>query len=117
MQNYRQRSGLSYKDISRKCGVSDHLIEGIEEGYILVTHPNIVKKLDSVYQFTEKQFEELLPENRRPSSPNYDPDKYVQPILKKRGITIPKRPNKQRDEYAEYMHDLKKRWKYGDWRF
>ena len=65
----------TYDAISKKIGVSRGLIGMIEHGD--VTHPKIVAKLQEFYGLTDLEAEELLPKNRRPHDPEYEPDKYV----------------------------------------
>ena len=79
----RESMGLSREEMSWKCNpkgcngrVSELLIERLEEDDSCVTHPNLVKRIRKAYGLTKDQAELLLPENHRPSSPNYDPDRY-----------------------------------------
>lgn len=65
----------TYDAISKKIGVSRGLIGMVEHGD--VTHPKIVAKLQEFYGLTDLEAEELLPKNRRPHDPEYEPDKYV----------------------------------------
>lgn len=78
MIKYRIDHNLSYDYISRKTGVSVHLLTMIEDGQ--VTHPSIVESIRQFYKLTKKEAEELLPKNRREHDPEYEPDKYVIPI-------------------------------------
>lgn len=79
----RESMGLSREEMSWKCNpkgcngqASELLIERLEEDDSCVTHPNLVKRIRKAYGLTKDQAELLLPENHRPSSPNYDPDRY-----------------------------------------
>lgn len=74
MAGLRHLLGWTPKDTAKKCCVSEELYKRIEDGD--VTHPNIVKRIQEVFKITDEQAEELLPENYRPSSPKYDPDRY-----------------------------------------
>ena len=74
MANYRMFMDWLPKEAAKKCGISEELYKRIEGGD--VTHPNIVKRIQEVFKLTDEQAEELLPENHRPSSPKYDPDRY-----------------------------------------
>lgn len=70
----RHMLGWTPKDAAKKCGISEDLYKMIEGGE--VTHKNIVKRIQKVFKLSDEQAEELLPENYRPSSPKYDPDRY-----------------------------------------
>ena len=79
----RESMGLSREEMAWKCNpkdcngqVSETLVGWLEDDDSCVTHPNIVKRIRKAYGLTKDQAELLLPENYRPSSPNYDPDKY-----------------------------------------
>ena len=74
MAGLRHLLGWTPKDAAKKCCISKELYKRIEDGD--VTHPNIVKRIQEVFKLTDAQAEELLPENHRPSSPKYDPDRY-----------------------------------------
>ena len=78
MKNYRCSFGLTIEEMAQCCGISGALLAMIEDGD--VTHPNIVHKIQKVYNLSDLEAEELLPENRRPHGGKYDPDKYVLPI-------------------------------------
>ena len=70
----RHMLGWTPKVAAKICGISEDLYKLIEGGE--VTHKNIVKRIQKVFKLTDEQAEELLPENYRPSSPKYDPDRY-----------------------------------------
>ena len=86
----RESLGLSREQAAKLCNprskrtfelvyngqVSEKLIAMLEDDDTCVTHPSIVKRIRKAYGLTKDQAELLLPENYRPSSPNYDPDKY-----------------------------------------
>ena len=75
MREWREAMHASYDMISKKIGVSSGPIGMVENG--CVTHPKIVEKLQNFYGLTDIEAEELLPKNRRPNDPDYDPDRYV----------------------------------------
>ena len=64
MIKYRERMNLDYKYLGLQCNVSSGLLAMVERGH--VTHPNIVKRIQKFYKLTDREAEELLPENRRP---------------------------------------------------
>lgn len=99
MIKWRESKRLSFNDISKLVGISGKLIAMIESGE--VTHPKIVEKIKNFYEFSDNEVEELLPKNRRPSDPNYDPDKYVINISKLQAITMPKQ-----DTIDKYLSDV-----------
>lgn len=104
MIEYREKRSLSYDDLSSRCGVSSGLIAMVERGH--VTHPNIVKKLKKLYNLTDIEAEELLPENRRKHGDCYDPDLYVHDV--DRNIALNSDRPKEKDiEYAAYMKNNK----------
>lgn len=75
MKQWREQMNTTYDTISKKIGISPGLIGMVEHGD--VTHPSIVNKIQAFYELTDDEAEELLPKNRRPHDPEYDPDKYV----------------------------------------
>lgn len=75
MIDIRTRNGLSLTQLSKACGVSELLLGMVEGGN--VTHPLIVSKIQKAYGLSDEEAEELMPENHRKSSDNYEPDKYV----------------------------------------
>lgn len=99
MIKYRERMNLDYKYLGLQCNVSSGLLAMVERGH--VTHPNIVKRIQKFYKLTDREAEELLPENRRPHSPEYDPDKYVAPDPQNKSIAINPRTV---SEYKDYMN-------------
>lgn len=102
MQKWREKRGLSYADISQRCGVSAGLISCIEGGW--VTHPNIVSKLQKVYKLTDLQSEELLPEHRRPHGNDYEPDRYVEKVDTSTDRILPKQS--LIDRYCTERHNV-----------
>lgn len=74
---YRKRTGKSIADISRITDIGGFLIGQIEDGW--VTHPDIAMKLAKAYELTDEDVKELIPENYRPESKKYDPDRYKVP--------------------------------------
>ena len=99
MVDYRKKRGMTIKQMHRKCGVSEHLLENIEEGY--VTHPKIAEIIGKAYELTEKEIEDLVPENHRKSSDKYEPDKYVIPEVYTNGSFSLPRTN----EIGCYIHE------------
>lgn len=75
MIDYRNEHYITLEKMSRRVHVSEGLLGNIEDGW--VTHPNIVERIQREYGLTDIEAEELLPENRRPSSPNYEPCRFV----------------------------------------
>lgn len=88
MKAYRRQKCITRNEIARKAGVSDVLIGMVEAGE--VTHPLLVKRIQKAYGLTDLEAEELLPKNRRPHDPSYDPDKYVAPDTSGATRTTPK---------------------------
>lgn len=88
MKKWRVDRQLSYKQVSELCGVRQVLIAMVENGE--VTHPIIVEKLKKLYSLTDAEAEELLPKNRRPNDPEYEPDKYVVPVNRGSDRIMPK---------------------------
>ena len=92
MKKYREKHYITLQKMSRKTNVTVSILRIVEEGG--VTHPNFVARIKAGYKLTELEAEQLLPECRRPHSPNYDPDRYVykpditaeNPILPPRSI-------------------------------
>lgn len=75
MVDYRNDHNITVPQMSRKLGISGQLLDILERGG--VTHPNIVKRIQKVYGFTDDEVIMLLPKNRRPGHPEFDPDHYV----------------------------------------
>lgn len=75
MIKFREDHLLTIKDMSDRCGISNDIIGMVEKGD--VTHPFLVAKIAEAYGLTDLEAEELMPKNRRPHDPEYDPDKYV----------------------------------------
>lgn len=78
MKNYRQWKRFSLEDMADICGISETLLQIIEDGG--VTHPKIAERIKKAYKLTDIQAEQLVPEIHRPSSPNYNPDKYKEDV-------------------------------------
>lgn len=75
MIQFRQKRGYTRKEMAYLCDTSSDIIGMIENGD--VTHPKIAERIGEVYGLSKEEIYELMPENRRPGSPEYDPDKYV----------------------------------------
>ena len=75
MVQFREERKVTIKLMARRIGVPASVLAIVEGGG--VTHPNFVKRIKKGYQLTEEEEEILLPECRRPSSPKYDPNRYV----------------------------------------
>lgn len=73
----REENGWTIKDAADACRISQGLMRMIEEGE--VTHPKIVRRIRRLYDLTELEAEELMPECRRVNGPKYEPDRYVDP--------------------------------------
>ena len=89
---------------AKNVGVSYGLLWMIREGD--VTHPNIARRIGSYFGLTEDETEELMPEIHRPSSPEYEPDRFVSPVdraLRLNGERIPM------DPYSSYIREKNKR--------
>lgn len=71
---WRKKRNLPLDVMSKNCGVSVEILNLVEQGGI--THPKLVNKIRKVYKLTEREAEELMPENYRKSSSKYDPDLY-----------------------------------------
>lgn len=108
MVKYREQKHLSLDDMADICGVSRTILGMVENGD--VTHPILVERIRSGYKLKKLESEELLPENRRLHGPNYDPDKYIMPDLKK---IIARSP--EEDEYEKYVKRNRLDRKAGRW--
>lgn len=78
MKEYRESARLTKKQAAEVCGVSEDVYKIVENGG--VTHPNLAAKIGEAMGLSELQTEELMPENHRPHSDKYEPDKYVERI-------------------------------------
>lgn len=112
MRKWREEFGITLEMISKRCGVSVHLLGMVEDGE--VTHPDLVKKIQDAYGLTDLESEELMPENHRPHSPNYDPDKYVihvstatERLLPKQSVIDRYLTERHRGTYVRYYKDNK----------
>ncbi len=74
MKAYRLLSGKSFHELAQYCQCSEGLLRLVEHGS--VTHPTIAKRIGAIYKLSKKEIEDLVPVHYRPSSPEYDPDKY-----------------------------------------
>lgn len=77
MRGVNKEDARLIKEISYYSGASETLIKMIING--TVTHPNIARRISDEYKLTDEQYLELIPINYRPG-PDYDPDKYMDPI-------------------------------------
>lgn len=97
MIKFREEHLLTIKDMADRCGVSNDIIGMVEKGE--VTHPTIVAKIAEGYGLTDLEAEELMPKNRRPHGPEYDPYKYVvEPPI---NISV----KRKHDVYDDYIHE------------
>jgi len=74
--NYTRGDHDRREALARRAKISYKLVHILENGG--VTHPKIAKRLGRILGLSAKVTEELMPENRRPSSPYYDPLKYME---------------------------------------
>ena len=74
MKAYRIMSGKSFHELAQYCQCSEGLLRLVEHGS--VTHPIIAKRIGTIYKLSKKEIEDLVPVHHRPSSPEYDPDRY-----------------------------------------
>ena len=74
MKKWREESGITLKQMSTRSGISESLLDLIENGG--VTHPDIAKRFVKAYGFPEECVEELIPRNYRKGTDEYDPDRY-----------------------------------------
>ena len=101
MKFYRKASKKSFKELADLCECSEGLLRMVESGE--VTHPIIASKIAEVFHLTKKEAEELVPEIHRPSSPYYEPDKFV--AYEEAIQSMP--PNMKRDQMDCYIADRK----------
>ena len=78
MIKWRSDMKIPLRYVSRKTGVSETLLSMVESGE--VTHPKIVKKIQTFYKLTDIEAEELMPKIHRPHAPEYEPDKFRHPV-------------------------------------
>lgn len=76
IRKFREENGFTHRQAADYCGISEVLYKILENGG--TTHPNIAAKIGSILGLSELQIEDLMPEHRRPHSPKYEPDKYVE---------------------------------------
>lgn len=72
---YRERLRLTLKDMSEESGVSEQLLDILENGGTTTT--KIAKRVAKAYRLTDEQAELLLPLNLRPNGGDYDPLRYM----------------------------------------
>lgn len=102
MKEYRKKNRIDLDSMAYICEMSKGLLGMVENGE--VTHPIFVRNIQSAYELTDDEAEELLPINRRPHHPEYDPDKYVHAKDRERRIAIIK-SNHAKNEYIGYKND------------
>lgn len=73
----RKRLDVDLVAMARVCRCSWRLLELLEQDTREVTVPGIAQRIADAYGLDAEQYELLLPVNRRPHSPEYDPDKYT----------------------------------------
>lgn len=78
--DYREKRGGSYEVAAACLGIGRELYKILEAGG--VTHPRIIRRISSKLRLTANQAESLMPDNYRPSSKNYEPDKYVERVAR-----------------------------------
>lgn len=76
MIDFRKKHDISVRRMAKVCKCSVGLLDMLESYHLEVTHPKIAQRIAAAYKLTNEQYESMLPENYRPSSPNYEPDKY-----------------------------------------
>ena len=76
MIDYRAKHGYSLTDMARKAGCTEALLDKIESWEDEVTHPKIAARIARAYKLKKSQYESLMPEHYRPSSPNFNPKLY-----------------------------------------
>ena len=74
MVAWREKEGLTLKQMSLRSGISVRLLELIEGGG--VTHPDIARRFVAAYEFPEEYIQQIIPKNYRKDSDEYDPDRY-----------------------------------------
>lgn len=98
---HQKAERLNDRDMAYKLHIGEVLLRMIKKGE--VTHPNIVKRIQKYFKLTDLEVEVLLPENRRPHSEKYDPDKYVTNPLR---APIVNRKTADDKAYEEYLATL-----------
>lgn len=76
MIQFRKERGIDLLSMARKCKISRGLLELLETSDQDVTHPKIAERVRKAYKLTNEQYEGLMPEHYRKSSPNYNPTLY-----------------------------------------
>jgi transcriptional regulator with XRE-family HTH domain len=110
MKQWRETYGIDYSYLSKITGISSGLIGMVEHGD--VTHPKIVGRLQEFFKLTDDEAEELLPKNRRPHDPEYEPDKYVAEVDRQPPIVAQKQTLYERymtEHYNEQVRSHAKR--------
>ena len=109
MISWREKEGLTLKELSLRSGISSTLLGMIERGG--VTHPDIARKVAEAYGLTEEQAYELMPKIHRPNDEKYDPKAYNiedQVDFRKFKI-IPKQLDVTDIYIAEHQKELRRR--------
>lgn len=76
MIDYRAKHNISIDYMAKRCKCSVTLLSMLESREEEVTHPKIAERIAMQYKLNQEQYESLLPENYRPTSPKYNPDEY-----------------------------------------
>ena len=76
MTMYRKERHISLQNMAQKLRISKMLLRWLESNDMEVTHPNIAQRIADAYELTYEQYEGLMPEHYRPTSPNYNPNLY-----------------------------------------
>ena len=76
MIQFRKEHGIDIQSMAKQCGVSKTLLYMLESSDVDVTHPKIAERVRRAYKLTQEQYEGLMPEHYRKSSPNYNPTLY-----------------------------------------
>lgn len=98
--------GTPLNYISNKLKISPMLLDMVENGH--VTHPKIARRMQELYDLTEEEYEELVPEIHRKSSPKYDPDHY-KASADLYSFAVPKKKGYEEDPYYMYINERRKR--------
>lgn len=92
------------KGNAQALNMSIGLLDMIKEGE--VTHPNIARRIGLYFGLSDEETEELMPEIHRPSSPNYEPDKFVATVDRNISLSAQREPT---DPYDIYVSERNKR--------
>ena len=109
MISWREKEGLTLKELSLRSGISSTLLSMIERGG--VTHPDIARRVAKVYGLTEEQAYELMPKIHRPNDEKYDPKAYniEDQVNFKRFKIIPKQLDVTDIYIAEHQKELRRK--------